>query len=88
MIEIPNIYESWMGKKITTTNVNTVIVAKEYRNHQLFHWLYGKMFAKLEENGIKIHIGGTVWTHNVQALSSFVKISKEVARFVVFQKKL
>jgi hypothetical protein len=88
IIEIPNIYETWMGKKIFTTNVNTVIVAKKYRNHQLFHWIYSKIFNKLKKNGIKIHIGGTVWTKNVPALTSFIKISKEVARFVVFQKKL
>ncbi|MCK5345311.1 MAG: hypothetical protein KAR20_18000, partial [Candidatus Heimdallarchaeota archaeon] len=88
IIEIPNIYESWMGKKITTTNVNTVIVAKEYRNQQFSHWVYKKIVDKLREIGIKTHIGGTVWTKNVPALTSFLKICEEVARFSVFQKSL
>jgi len=88
IIEIPNIYETWMGRKIFTTNINTVIVGKNYRNYQLFHWVYSKIFTNLKKNGIKLHIGGTVWTKNRQAVTSFIKISKEVAKFVVFQKKL
>ncbi|MHA1674924.1 MAG: hypothetical protein ACTSYI_15010 [Promethearchaeota archaeon] len=89
IIEIPNIYEQWMGKPISTTNVNTVIVAKEYRNQQFSHWVYKKIVDKLrEKNGIKIHIGGTVWSKNVPALTSFLKICDEVARFHVYQKSL
>ena len=88
ILGIPNIYETWTGKKIFTTNFNTAIVAKKYRNHQLFHWLYSHIFDRLKKAGIKRHIAGTVWTKNIPALSSFIKISKEIARFVVFQKKL
>lgn len=85
-IEMPNMFDAWQGQPITSTNVNSVLVAKEYRGTALFYRLYEQLWDKLNAAGITAHIGGTVWAKNKAAMQSFAKISYPAQHHVVFEK--
>ncbi|UYP48711.1 hypothetical protein NEF87_004996 [Candidatus Lokiarchaeum ossiferum] len=89
ILEIPNIFDLWQNKKqIFSADIDTAIINKKYRNSNTFPWIYLRLFQKLQQMGVKNHIGATVWSKNIPALKSFSKGSVKVAHFKVFQKKL
>ncbi len=89
ILEIPNIFDLWQEKKqILSADIDTAIINKKYRNANTFPWIYLHLYQKLQQMGVKNHIGATVWSKNIPALKSFSKGSVKIARFKVFQKKV
>ncbi len=85
ILEIPNIFDLWQGKEIESADIDTIIIAKEYRNASFMPWLYSIIHKKLQLRGIKRHIGATIWSKNKPALTGFSKGSIPIANFNVFQ---
>jgi hypothetical protein len=87
-IVLPNVFEIWQGQPLRNVNADTAIVAKKYRNSQLFHYLYNKVYSNLRKSrGFTGLTAGMVWSQNVKAIKSFTKIGYINARFHVFLKE-
>ena len=87
ILEIPNIFDLWQNKPISSADIDTAIISKKYRNANLFLWMYFKFQEKLIERGVKTHIGATIWKKNLPAMKCFLKGSYKIANFEVFQMK-
>ena len=88
IVEVPNIFEQWAGKKLKNTVVDTVIVDEKYRGAYFFFFLFNEIYKKLAPKGIDGVVSGLIWAKNIPAMKTFSKIGKQVQRTVVFQKYL
>jgi len=88
MLEIPNIFDLWQGKSLTSTAINTAIVDKAYRGKDLFHWIYWEFQKGQNHRGITRHYGANIWAENKAAIKSFGKASKIIGKSLVYQKSL
>ncbi len=88
ILEIPNVFDLWQGKPLTSTAINTAIIDKAYRGKDLFHWIYWEFQKGQNKRGITRHLGANIWTGNKAAIKSFGKASRVIGRSWVFQKKL
>lgn len=88
MLQVPNIFDIWSGKPLESANINTVIVAKDYRGHDFFHWVFTQLVKKLRKRGVTTQVGGAIWSRNKQGMYTFLRVSKQVADFCVYEKKI
>jgi hypothetical protein len=88
MLQIPNIFDVWSGKPLESANINTVIVDKDYRGHDFFHWVFTQLVVKLRKRGVIKQVGGAIWSRNKQGMYTFLRVSKQVADFSVYEKIL
>lgn len=86
ILEIPNVFDLWQGKPLTSTAINTAIVDKAYRGKDLFHWIYWEFQKGQNQRGITRHLGANIWSKNKAAIRSFGKASRIIGRSLVFQK--
>ena len=88
MLQVPNIFDVWSGNSLESANINTVIVDKDYRGHDFFHWVFTQLVLKLRKRGVTRQVGGAIWSRNKQGMYTFLRISKQVAEFCVYEKML
>jgi len=86
IVEVPNIFEQWSGKKMKSIVVDTVIVDENYRGSYFFFFLFNEIYKKLAPKGIHGVISGLIWSKNIPAMKTFTKIGKQIQKTVVFQK--
>ncbi len=84
-LEIPNVFDAWQHRPITSADIDTAIVNPKYRNADFFSWMFFQMVAKLRARGVVHQIGSSVWTKNYRAMRSFSKISTQLAKYQVFR---
>lgn len=87
-VDIPNMFEVWRGKPMTMTNINSLIIAPNYRSKAFSHFIYLPIAAALHKRGIIREIGTYVWSQNIPALRSFGKVCEKISTFGVFQKQI
>ncbi len=80
IINIPNMFDLWSGQTLHSTDVNTVIIAKEYRGMDFFHFLYAEAALKATARGIDRKTGTCIWSENIAAIKSFGQFSDEIQR--------
>ena len=88
IINIPNMFDLWSGQTLHSTDVNTVIIAKEYRGMDFFHFLYAEAALKATARGIDRKTGTCIWSENIAAIKSFGQFSDEIQRCRVYSKTL
>ncbi len=88
IFEVPNFFEIWQKRTITISDVNTMVVDKEYQNQMVIYRIYVELQKKLAQRGIQREIGVSVWKKNYMALKSFLKSAEIIAEYSVYQKKL
>ena len=57
ILNIPNMFDLWSGYELHSADVNTVIIAKDYRWMDFFHFLYAQAARKATARGIDRKIG-------------------------------
>jgi len=88
IVEVPNIFDQWAGKKLKNVVVDTVIVDEKYRGAYFFFFLFNEIYKKLAPKGIDGVVSGLIWSQNIPAMKTFSKIGKQIQKTVVFQKSL
>ena len=88
IINIPNLFDIWSGHRSKSVDVNTVIIAKDYRGLDFFHYLYYEAARKATARGIDNKIGTCIWSENVAAIKSFGQFSDQIQQYRVYTKNL
>ena len=88
IVEVPNIFEQWAGKPLKNVVVDTVIVDEKYRGAYFFFFLFNEIYKKLAPKGVDGVVSGLIWSKNIPAMKTFIKIGKKIQKTVVFQKSL
>jgi GNAT superfamily N-acetyltransferase len=86
---LPNLYEMWGGKPVTSVNVDTVVIAPSQRGKGLFSALHDKGYVDQHgHRGIEVFEGTAIWEANENAVKSIFPHGTITRRHVVFQKRL
>lgn len=88
ILSLPDLYELWLGQKITRNNVDTAMVRKDYAGKGVFSALnnIGQLTCNL--NGIKYYEGTTIWYNNQDAVNSIFPHCEHVRKHYVVQKRI
>ena len=88
ILSLPDLYELWLGQKITRNNVDTAMVRKDYAGKGIFSALnnIGQLTCNL--NGIKYYEGTTIWYNNKDAVNSIFPHCEHIRKHYVMQKRI
>jgi len=88
ILSLPDLYELWLGQKITRNNVDTAMVRTDYAGKGVFSALnnIGQLTCNL--NGIKYYEGTTIWYNNPDAVNSIFPHCEHIRKHYVVQKRI
>lgn len=89
ILGLPNLYEAWDGKRVSSVNVDTVLISPKYRGHDILSALHNKGIVGARVAMGDIYLEGTaIWFANENAVKTFFPHGTLVRKHVVFQKRL
>ena len=94
LLGLPDLYQHWVGKKITRVNVDTAIVHKDYKGQGIFSALNNIGQITCGFYGMNYFEGTTVWTgnsrgvNNIDAINSIMPHCIPIRKHIILQKKI
>jgi GNAT superfamily N-acetyltransferase len=89
IMALPNLWERWDGKEIFSLNVDTILVAPQYRRFGLMSALHNKgVYDTGRHMGIRYYEGTAIWLANENAVKTIFPHGRICRKHVVFQKRL
>jgi len=85
---LPDLYELWLGKPITRTNVDTAMVRKDCAGRGIFSAMNNIGQKTQNVNGITYFEGTTIWTNNIDAINSIFPHCEHIRKHYVMEKRI
>ncbi len=85
---LPDLYELWLGKPITRTNVDTAMVRKDYAGRGIFSAMNNIGQKTQNVNGITYFEGTTIWTNNIDAINSIFPHCEHIRKHYIMEKRI
>jgi len=85
---LPDLYELWLGKPITRTNVDTAMVRKDCAGRGIFSALNNIGQKTQNLNGITYFEGTSIWANNIDAINSIFPHCQHIRKHFVMQKRI
>lgn len=88
IFSLPDLYQLWLGERITRDNVDTVFVKPGYTSKGIFSALNNIGQITVGFNGLNYLEGTCIWNKNEKAVQSVFPHTKPLRKHIVFQKRL
>ena len=88
ILGIPDFYELWLNQPITRTNIDSVMVNKNYTGLGILSALENFGGTTVSSYGVNYHEGTSIWNKNPDAIKKIFPHGKPVRKHIVFQKRL
>jgi GNAT superfamily N-acetyltransferase len=89
IMALPNLWEKWDGKSVVSLNVDTILIAPQYRHCGLMSALHNKGVTDTAKHmGIRYYEGTAIWLANENAVKTIFPHGRICRKHVVFQKRL
>jgi len=88
LLGLPDIFEAWLGKKITRANADTAMVRKDYTNKGIFSAMnnVGQQTARFL--GWKYFEGTSIWSNNSHAIDTIFPHCTPIRKHYIVQKRV